>query len=91
MTVLVAGPGKAKGGRLLLLGGRQAPAAAAAGQAVALQVAAGWSRGGRATDHNTGEREVEEVAMAFSCPSLPLLAPEAGVVIKVEGRTVILW
>ena len=90
MTVLVAGPGKAKGGRLLLLGGRQA-AAAAAGQAVALQVAAGWSRGGRATHHNTGGREVEEVAMAFSCLSLPLLAPEGGVVIKVEGITVILW
>ena len=88
MTELVAGPGKAKGGRLLLLGGRQAPAA---GQAVALQVAAGWSRGGRATHHNTGGREVEEVAMAFSCPSLPLLAPEGGVVIKVEGITVILW
>ena len=89
--MLVAGPGKAKGGRLLLLlGGRQAPAAAA-GQAVALQVAAGWSRGGRATHHNTGGREVEEVAMAFSCPSLPLLAPEGGVVIKVEGITVILW
>ena len=90
MTVLVAGPGKAKGGRLLLLGGRQA-AAAPAGQAVALQVAAGWSRGGRVTHHNTGGREVEEVAMAFSCPSLPLLAPEGGVVIKVEGITVILW
>ena len=89
--MLVAGPGKAKGGRLLLLGGRQAPAAAAAGQAVALQVAAGWSRGGRVTHHNTGGREVEEVAMAFSCPSLPLLAPEGGVVIKVEGITVILW
>ena len=88
--MLVAGPGKAKGGRLLLVGGRQAPAAIA-GQAVALQAAAGWSRGGRATDHNTGGREVEEVAMAFSCPSLPLLAPEAGVVIKVEGTTVILW
>ena len=88
--MLVAGPGKAKGGRLLLLAeGRQAPAAA--GQAVALQAAAGWSRGGRATDHNTGGREVEEVAMAFSCPSLPLLAPEGGVVIKVEGITVILW
>ena len=90
MTELVAGPGKAKGGRLLLLGGRQA-LAAAAGQAVALQVAAGWSRGGRATHHNTGGREVEEVAMAFSCLSLPLLAPEGGVVIKVEGITVILW
>ena len=89
--MLVAGPGKAKGGRLLLLAGRQAPAAAAAGQAVALQVAAGWSRGGRAPHLNTGGREVEEVAMAFSCPSLPLLAPEAGVVIKVEGTTVILW
>ena len=89
--MLVAGPGKAKGGRLLLLGGRQAPAAAAAGQAVALQVAAGWRRGERATHHNTGGREVEEVAMAFSCPSLPLLAPEGGVVIKVEGITVILW
>ena len=89
MTVLVEGPGKAKGGRLLLLGGRQAPAAA--GQAVALQVAAGWSRRGRATHHNTGGREVEEVAMAFSCLSLPLLAPEGGVVIKVEGITVILW
>ena len=88
MTVLVAGPGKAKGGRLLLLGGRQA---APAGQAVALQVAAGLSRGGRATHHNTGGREVEEVAMAFSCLSLPLLAPEGGVVIKVEGITVILW
>ena len=87
--MLVEGPGKAKGGRLLLLlGGRQAPAA---GQAVALQVAAGWSRGERATHHNTGGREVEEVAMAFSCPSLPLLAPEGGVVIKVEGITVILW
>ena len=87
--MLVAGPGKAKGGKLLLVAeGRQA---AAAGQAVALQVAAGWSRGGRATDHNTGGKEVEEVAMAFSCPSLPLLAPEGGVVIKVEGITVILW
>ena len=89
--MLVAGPGKAKGGRLLLPEGRQAPAAAAAGQAVALQVAAGWRRGERATDHNTGGKEVEEVAMAFSCPSLPLLAPEGGVVIKVEGITVILW
>ena len=88
--MLVEGPGKAKGGRLLLLGGRQAPAAAA-GQAVALQVAAGWSRGERATHLNTGGREVEEVAMAFSCLSLPLLAPEGGVVIKVEGITVILW